>query len=96
MPALTWIQKTEPKINYLAGLFRDYRKAAGMTSAMIAGEVDCSAENARCQMNKPAEQWNVGQLMRYCDVLGIPYEEAFEAVIKSRRPVDQTGKRQRK
>lgn len=96
MPPLTWIRKTEPKINYLAGLFRTYRDGRKMTSAMIAEEMDCSAENARCQMNKPAEQWNVGQLMRYCDVLGIPYEEAFEAVIKSRRPVDQTGKRQRK
>ena len=94
MPTLTWIRKTEPKINYLAGLFRTYRKERAMTSAMIADEVDCSEENVRCQMNKPAEQWNVGQLMRYCDVLGIPYEEAFEAVVKSRRPAVETGKRQ--
>jgi len=96
MPKLTWIRNPEPKINYLAGVFRDYRKIRQMTSAMVAEEMECSEENARCQMNKPAEQWNVGKLMRYCDVLGIPYEEAFEAVVKSRRPVDQTGKRQRK
>lgn len=93
MPKLTWMNKRPPKINYLAALFREYRRATGMTSADMAEELDCSEENCRCQMNKPAEKWNVGQLMRYCDVLGIPYADAFDAAVKSRLPVYQTGKR---
>lgn len=96
MPELKWMRNPAPKINYLAGLFRTYRKATGMTAAMVAEEIGCSEENARCQMNKPAEQWSAGKLMNYCDVLGIPYWEAFEAIMKSRPPVDQTGRRQGK
>ena len=80
MPKVKWIRPV--KVNELAALFSAYRKARGMTSADIAAEIGCTAQNARVQMNKPGKEWNIGMLIRYCDALGIPYEEAFEAAIK--------------
>ena len=78
MPKVNWI-KPPPKVNYLAAVFRAYRKETGMTSADIGKALGCTPENVRCQMNKPADQWNVGQLMKYCDILHIPYDVAFAA-----------------
>lgn len=83
MPRLTWInKKSPPKVNYLAALFREYRRATGITSADMAEKLGCTPENARCQMNKAPAAWNIGQLIRYCDILGIPYTDAFEAAVK--------------
>ena len=82
MPKVTWISQPKPKVNYLAALFHAYRLATKMTSADIGKAVGCSPQNARVQMNKPGPEWNIGQLMKYCDVLGIPYEEAFKAAIQ--------------
>lgn len=79
MPKLKWIK---PKVNELAALFAAYRKARGMTSTQIAEKIGCTPQNARVQMNKPGREWNIGQLLRYCDVLGIPYEEALSAAAK--------------
>ena len=81
MPKCTWMLP-KPKPNYLAALFRAYRKERGMTSADMAEKLGCTPENCRIQQNKPPTDWNVGKLMRYCDVLGIPYSEAFEAASK--------------
>lgn len=96
MPKLTWMNKSPPKINYLAALFRQRRLETGITAAKVAEAVGCSEENVRVHMNKPPAQWNVGMLMDYCDVLQIPYADAFEAAVKSRLPVGKTEKRQRK
>ena len=79
MPKVTW---RKPKVNELAALFKAYRDARHMTSAQIAEKIGCTAQNARVQMNKPGKDWNIGQLLRYCDVLGIPYEEALAAAAK--------------
>ena len=79
MPKVKWIR---PKVNELAALFRAYKKARKISSAEIAYEIGCSPSNVRCQMNKPGTEWNIGQLVKYCDVLGIPYADAFEAAIK--------------
>ena len=81
MPKVTWL-KPKPKVNELSVLFAAYRKARNMTSAQIAEEIGCTAQNARVQMNKPGREWNIGQLLRYCDVLGIPYDEALAAAAK--------------
>ncbi len=72
----------KPKVNHLAALFRTYRQARHMTSTQIAEAIGCTPQNARVQMNKPGKDWNVGMLLRYCDVLGIPYEEALAAAAK--------------
>lgn len=69
-------------VNHLAGLFHTYRVARGMTSEDVGKAVGCSAGNARNQMRKPGRDWSVGQLIRYCDALGIPYQEAFEAAAR--------------
>lgn len=82
MPKVTWIKPTPVKVNELAALFTAYRRARNMSSAAIAAEIGCSPSNARCQMNKPGKEWNIGQLLRYCDVLGIPYDEALTAAAK--------------
>ena len=83
MPRLTWTDRgkpeLKPEVNHLAAVFRAYRKSSGMSSEKIGEALGVTAENARYQMNKPGRYWNVGQLCRYCDVLGIPYEEAFRA-----------------
>ena len=83
MPKVSWLpQKPKPKVNELAALFRAYRKETGMTSEKIAAKLGCSPENVRYQMNKPAADWNIGKLLEYCDVLGIPYEDALAAAAK--------------
>lgn len=80
MPGVKWIRP--PEVNHLAALFRAYRKATGLTSREIGKAVGCSPENARHQMNKPGREWQVGMLLKYCDVLGIPYKDALEAAAK--------------
>ncbi len=83
MPKISWIkQHKRVEVNYLAAVFHAYRKATGLTSVQIGAALGVTPENARYQMNKPGKAWNVGKLMRYCDVLGIPYQEAFEAAVK--------------
>ena len=79
MPKVKWIK---PKVNELAALFRTYRTARHMTSTQTAEKIGCTPQNARVQMNKPGRDWNVGMLLRYCDVLGIPYDEALQAAAK--------------
>ena len=79
MPKVKWIK---PKVNELAALFRTYRTTRHMTSTQIAEKIGCTPQNARVQMNKPGRDWNVGMLLRYCDVLGIPYDEALQAAAK--------------
>lgn len=96
MPRLTWMNKSPPKVNYLAALLREYKRAVGKTSEELGKELGCTPENIRAQIRKPAELWTVGQLMTYCDLLQVPYEEAFDAAMKSRLPVGKTGKRQEK
>lgn len=82
MPKVKWLPATRPKINYLAALFRAYRKATWLTSREIGAAIGCSPENARHQMNKEGRLWQIGMLLQYCDVLGIPYSEALESATK--------------
>ena len=76
------MSKNQPKVNYLAALFRAYRKTTGLNSTMIGAKVGCTADNARRNMNKPGENWTIGSLLCYCDVLGIPRTEAFDMAQK--------------
>ena len=97
MPRLTWMnKKPPPRVNHLAATLKAYKQAKGMTSEDMAKLLGCSAENVRGQLRKPAGDWKVRTIMRYCDVLEVPYREAFEAIEKSRLPAVETGKRQRK
>ena len=85
MPKVSWLTAPAapaPTVKELAAVFRAYRKSAGLTSRDIGAAVGCSPENARVQMNKPGGDWNIAQLMRYCDVLGIPYSVALDAATK--------------
>ena len=82
MPKVSWLKEPKPKINYLAALFLAYRKARNITCEDVGKAVGCSAQNAAKQMNKPGPDWKIGQLVKYCDALGIPYIDALEAAIK--------------
>ena len=82
MPKLTWMNKSPPKVNYLEAVMKGYKRARGMTSEDIAKKLGCSPENVRTQLRKPAGDWKVGTVMRYCDILQIPYEEAFREAAK--------------
>ena len=96
MPKLTWMNRKPVKVNYLAALFREYRLLRGMPAAKVAEAVGCSEDNARCQMNKRPGAWNIEQLMRYCDALEIPYEDAFDMAVKSCLPAGKAGRQQGK
>lgn len=87
MPKVTWLKtketaKPKPKVNYLSALFTAYRKEKKISSVDMAEKLGCTAQNVRVQMSKPGTEWNIGKLLAYCDVLGIPYLEALEAAAK--------------
>ena len=69
--------KPKPKPNYLAASLREYKRLAGMTSADIAAELGCTPDNVRGQIAKPADRWTIGQLRRYCEILGAPLAEVL-------------------
>ena len=79
MPRVRW---AKPKRNYLAELLRAYRKERKMTSDQLAKVLGVTPSTVRAQLNKPADKWQIGRLKEYCDVLGIPYDEAVMAAIQ--------------
>ena len=82
MPKVTWISRPRKPVNYLAAVLREYKRAAGLTSAQIADMMECTPEHVRALLGKPADNWRIGQLKQFCDVIGCPYSEAFEAAAK--------------
>ena len=80
MPKVKWIR--QKKVNHLAALLREYKRAAGMSSAEIAEKLGCTADNVRRQIGKPADKWTIGALKRYCEAIGIPLDDALEAAAK--------------
>lgn len=86
MPRVTWLKAAvKPKrgVNHLAMVLRGYKLASGLTSEDLGKRLGCTADNVRRQIGKPADQWNIGALLRYCDELSIPYEEALSAAAKT-------------
>lgn len=82
MPRVTFLDKKK-KLNYLSGLLRMYKDAAGLTSAQIANEIGYQPDSVRRKFNGPVEGWRVVDLIRVCDLLGVPVEEAIEATKRS-------------
>ena len=78
------VKLMRPRPKYLAETFRAYKKDSGITSTDIAKRLKCSPENVRTQLNTPAEKWNVGALLRVCEILQIPPEEAIRAAAQER------------
>jgi len=83
MPKVKWIggKKAKP-FNALAAVLRGYKLASGLTSAEIGEKLGVTPEHARRLIGRTADQWNIGALKRYCDVIGCPYQEALEAAGK--------------
>lgn len=85
MPKVKWIggdKKPRKPVNHLAATLRGYKLASGLTSDEIGQRLGCSAQNVRHQMSKPAAQWQIGMLRKYCDAIGCPIEEALAAAAK--------------
>jgi len=83
MPKVKWIGGKKPKpVNHLAGVLRAYKLASGKTSEQIGQELGVTGSHVRQHIGRPADAWNVGDLKRYCDVLGCPYDEALAAAAK--------------
>ena len=81
MPQVKWIKPEKP-VNHLRALFSAYRSANGLTSENVAAKLGCTPENVRSQWCKPTKSWKIGDLLRYCDAMGIPVAEALEAAAK--------------
>lgn len=81
MPKVTYI-KPKRKVNYLAAVLREYKRAAGLTSAQIADMMECTPEHVRSLLGKPADNWRIGKLKEFCGVIGCPISEALEAATR--------------
>lgn len=75
-------KKTKPH-NHLAACLRGYKLSSGLTSQDIADQLCVTADTVRHQIARPADQWRIGDLKRFCDVIGAPYDEALQAAAKS-------------
>lgn len=82
MPKVTWRTKPKPPVNHLAALLREYKRASGLTSEQLAEKLGCCDVNVRQQIGKPADQWKIGMLKKYCAAIGCPISEALEAAAK--------------
>ena len=81
MPKIKYI-KPKRRVNYLAAVLREYKRAAGLTSAQIADVLECTPEHVRALLGKPADNWRIGQLKKFCGVIGCPIGEALEAAAR--------------
>ncbi len=77
------VRHLKPKFNLLAATLREYKRVSGMTSIDMAKKLGCTPENVRAQIAKPADKWRIGDLKRYCAVLGAPVEDVFQAAARS-------------
>ena len=82
MPKLTWMNKP-PKVNRLEACLKMYKRAAGMTSDGLGAKLGCTGNAVRQQLRKRPEEWNIGALLRYCEALGCPPEEAFKCCYRA-------------
>lgn len=84
MPRTKLTEKySKPKVpppNYLSEMLKRYKKAKRINDAEIAARVKTSRNTVNAYINQPPEKWNIGDLKRYCDVLGAPIDEALKAV----------------
>lgn len=85
MPKVTWIGAKKPKpkpFNALAAVLRGYKLASGLTADQIGKRLGVTGDHVKHMIARPADQWNIGALKRFCDVIGCPYQEALEAAGK--------------
>lgn len=70
-------QPPAPRPNYLAEYLRSCRKASKLTSDMIAEHTREYPSTVRRKMVQEPEKWQIGDLKRYCEILGASYPEAL-------------------
>ena len=71
-----------PKRNYLAEEMRYYKKSAGLTDEEIADRMDVCQSAVTRNFNKPAMEWRLKDLQKYCEIIGMPFANALETLKK--------------
>lgn len=81
MPKLTWMNKAPP-VNVLSALFRERMRMQRIRSDDVGKAFGCTGDNVRAMLRRPAKKWKVGDIMTFCDAIGVSYEEAFDAATR--------------
>jgi len=79
------IKANIPPPNYLSELFTRYMKAQHITTDILAAQLNCTGQNVRYKLSRPAAAWKIGEIESFCDLLNCPVDMAFEAITISRR-----------
>ena len=65
-----------PKVNFLRETLKVYKRSSGLTDENIAERMGWSRKKASNALNQPADAWRLGELKRYCRIVGCPLAEA--------------------
>ena len=71
-----------PPPNYLSEMLKRYKKAQKLSDDEIAERTGACRKTVNTRLNQKPEAWNIGELMRYCDILGAPIDEALAMAAK--------------
>lgn len=77
---------SKPKVpppNYLSELLKRHKKAIGVSSEEMARELCVCSKTVNNRLNQKPEEWSVGDIKRYCEILGIPFADAMDAATRS-------------
>lgn len=84
MPKVKWCvpkQKQKP-YNKLAAVLRGYKLASGLNFEQIGEKLGVTANRAAHMIARPADEWTIGRLRRFCQAINCPLQEALEAAGK--------------
>ena len=74
---------SKPKIpppNYLSEMLKRYKKAQKISDDTLAQKLGTSRQTVSTRLNQEPDAWNVGDLRKYCGLLGVPFEDALAAI----------------
>lgn len=69
-----------PPPNYLSELLKRYKKAQTITDDQLAEKFRTCRKTVNSRLNQNADDWNIGELRRYCEALNVPFSDAMAAV----------------
>lgn len=70
-----------PPPNYLSELLKRYKKAQKISDEQIASQTGTCRKTVSTRINQKPDDWNIGDLKRYCAVLNVPFGEALDAIV---------------
>ena len=77
-----YTKMTVPPPNYLSEMLKRYKKARRLSDDEIAEKTGACRKTVNVKFNQKPEAWNIGELMKYCDILGAPIGEALALAAK--------------